>query len=298
MVGGAVVPADEDDSLQRYEAVRSPLYQGPEPAAVEPRARISYLASCNMLVRRDVFLAVGGFAPELTSGEDVDLVWRLAERGLRVRYLPKGRIRHDHRDRLVPFLCRRAFYASSEATLLRRHPNNGRRLVVPLAPVGGLIWAVAAAVTGRPWLAPAALLPVAAELLLAMRRARHEGLPVSRVTLLRAMLGGYASLLYWSAVNVARYYALPLAAVGVLAGRFWPPANRLAILVAACLAGPAVLDWRRLRARLPLPAFVTYYVLDNLAYHVGGLVSCVRQRTLRPLKLSLVPLRYQRGPAV
>lgn len=42
---------------------------------------VSWLPSANLIVRRDAFLAIGGFDEALETGEDVDLGYRLGERG-------------------------------------------------------------------------------------------------------------------------------------------------------------------------------------------------------------------------
>ncbi|MDI3341148.1 MAG: mycofactocin biosynthesis glycosyltransferase MftF [Sphaerobacter sp.] len=293
-VGGAVLPAEETRWLQRYEAVRSPLFQGVRRASVRPRAPVAYLASCNLLVRRRAFRAVGGFA-ELPVGEDVDLIWRLCARGARVQYRPDGAVRHDHRDRLGPFLRRRAAYGGSEALLLERHPENGRYLVVPMGLALGLGWALAGLATRRARLAPLGVVPPAIDLALAVRRTRRAGLPVEPSLLLRAALRGYGAALYWGAVNVSRYYAIPALAVSLAAGRS-APGRGLRLAVGLSLLGTAVVDWVRLGPRLPLPHFVAAHALDALAYHLGSLAGCARHRTLRPLRLQLVP-RWPAGRA-
>ena len=64
-----------DGWLARYEAVRSSLDLGPDPAAVVPRSRVAYVPSAALLVRR---AAVGdGFDERMHVAEDVDLVLRL-----------------------------------------------------------------------------------------------------------------------------------------------------------------------------------------------------------------------------
>ncbi|HSJ90840.1 MAG TPA: glycosyltransferase, partial [Ilumatobacter sp.] len=58
------------------------------------------LPSACLLVRADLFRAVGGFDPSITfHGEDVDLCWRAHLTGARVIVVPDARVRH--RERLV-----------------------------------------------------------------------------------------------------------------------------------------------------------------------------------------------------
>ena len=83
---GAVAPrvrstaGDAPGWLARYEAARSPLDLGPRSAAIRPGSRVPYVPTAALVVRREALEAVGGFAPALRVGEDVDLVWRLHPR--------------------------------------------------------------------------------------------------------------------------------------------------------------------------------------------------------------------------
>jgi hypothetical protein len=57
---------------------------------VTPNAAVSYLPTCNLLVRRDVVLAQGGFDAALRVGEDVDFIWRTLRSGHRAWYVPRA----------------------------------------------------------------------------------------------------------------------------------------------------------------------------------------------------------------
>lgn len=282
--GGGVAPLDDSTRLQRYEEVRAPQHHGDRSARVWPGTAVSYLASCNLVIRRDELLDAGGFDPDLHVGEDVDLVWRLCARGADVRYRPNGLVRHDHRDRLWPFLCRRAFYASAEPLLLRRHPANMRSLFVPPGVAAALAWVGITLAAGQPRLAPIGGLPALAELALTWRRGPA------------AWARGVASFLYQSALHVSRYYTVPILAVSLVAGAFWSPALWNVAAVSVLLLAPALVDWIRLRPRLSLPSFLGAYVLDNLAYHVGVLLVSARHRTLAPLTLRLRWRGARSGP--
>ncbi len=91
---------------------------------------LSYLPTANLLVRREIWRQLGGFAP-LTFGEDVDFCHRLLARQHRILYLPQGIVYHDYRTKWWPFLRIRASYASAEAALLKRHPEQRRVLLLP-----------------------------------------------------------------------------------------------------------------------------------------------------------------------
>lgn len=108
----------------RYERFRSPLDMGDEPGPVGPGRRLGHLPSAAMLVRAHDLAALGGFDESLRVGEDVDLVWRAAEAGRRVRYEPAAVVRHEARGDLRSWVRQRVSYGSSAASLDARHPGD------------------------------------------------------------------------------------------------------------------------------------------------------------------------------
>ena len=113
--------------LARYESVRSPLDLGAAEGRVRAGTRISYVPAAALVARADVLLATGGFDEDLRCGEDVDLVWRLDESGLRVRYEPAGVVRHEPRPTLRAWLAQRASYGRSAADLAASPSRAPRR---------------------------------------------------------------------------------------------------------------------------------------------------------------------------
>ena len=69
-----------------------------EPAArYAVRRRVPVGSGCCFVIRRDLFEAVGGFAPEYFAYcEDTDLSVRLWQRGLTVEYLPDAVVEHHY----------------------------------------------------------------------------------------------------------------------------------------------------------------------------------------------------------
>lgn len=57
------------------------------------------LWSCNFAIRRDVFERLGGFDEHFleAGGEDMELAWRVAQAGLRVRFAPDALVHHPPR---------------------------------------------------------------------------------------------------------------------------------------------------------------------------------------------------------
>ena len=97
-------------------------------------------------------------------------------------------------------------------------------------------------------------------------------MPLRRV--LRARLRACGSLLYYASFHLTRYYAPAL----ILASIAWP---RFAILAAALALWPACVDYRLKRPAVLFPAFLAFYVAEQLAYGAGVFRGCLRQRTFR-----------------
>jgi len=280
-VGGRITAASERTWLERYEAVRSPLDLGASRAAAGPGRRVPYLVTANLVVRRADFEAAGGFDERLRWGEDVELCWRLHRAGRRLVYQPAGRVRHRHRGDVRAFAATRASYARSEADLLARHPEGGRWLAVS-AGGASLVLGGLGALLGRPRLLAAGALALAVETAAWAGGLAPMGVPRRRA--FEVLLRGQASGLYWLARQATRYYGWPLAVAALSQRRTrW----RLIGALAGIWAAPAIADWRRLRPRQSLPAFLAAQWLDDTAYQYGLLHGCWRARTLLPLRVRL-----------
>ena len=283
IVGGRVTAPPARGAVAAFEAVRSPLDMGAAETEVTPSAAVSYLPTCNLLVRRDALLAQGGFDATLRVGEDVDFIWRTLRGGARAWYVPAGRVVHDHRVRWGDWLRRRADYGSSEADLQQRYPE-GRRLMH--LPRVSLLLLLSVALT--PWfgfwgLGPAAVAATlfGAELIRKQRELRRIGVAMATGRVAVALGREHAAALYHLSANTVRYYSLPLLAIGGTQPH-WLPAITL-LLVVAPLA-----DHRRLRPRLSPPVFAGLYGLELAAYQLGLWRGCRQRRTLRPLLPRLV----------
>jgi mycofactocin system glycosyltransferase len=277
IVGGRVIAPPPEGRVAAYEAVRSPLDMGVVGGTVGADEAVQYLPTCNVIIRRDVMLALGGFASEMRLGEDVDFIWRARQAGVAAVYAPAGRIVHYHRTSLGEFLGRRADYGSSEADLQQRHLAGRRRMLLPrlgllllaMLVSGFVSWMLAIAVGA------AALGLLISEYFEKLRLLRRAGVRPPAPCLCRALIREHAASLYHLSANVARYYALPLIAAGLL----WPPA--LSATAALLLAAPLA-DHRRLKPGLAMPTFLGLYWLDMLAYQWGVCCGCLTRRTLRP----------------
>ncbi len=279
-VGGWVDGMHQAAPLDRYEAVMSSLNLGRRAMSGGAGGDTFYLPSCNLLVRRQAFAAAGGFRAELQVGEDVDLTWRLRDAGQSIVYLPRGAVCHAHRSRLWPFMKRRFEYGTSEGLLQQLHPVRGKKMLLPPA-LTALVALLALALVGC---SPLPLLPAIVLLLtdglLTGRKLRRQGLTLAAGKILLARARATASLGYYLGYHLLRYYLVPL----LLATLLYPP---LGLLVLALLTGVASVDHQVRRARLALPVFCFYYLLEQLAYGSGAFIGCLRLKTFSSYRLHL-----------
>jgi hypothetical protein len=129
--------------MERYERSSSPLDLGAHPGLVGPGRRLPYVPAAALVARRAALLEVGGLDEELPIGEDVDLVWRVSDRGWTVRYAPQGVVEHHPRRSLAGLARQRYTYGRSAPMLERRHP--GCASALQLTPQTAAIWLAAAA---------------------------------------------------------------------------------------------------------------------------------------------------------
>jgi mycofactocin system glycosyltransferase len=264
---GAGPDPGRPSALARYEARRSPLDLGPARGPVQPGSAISYVPSAALVARRQALEALGGFDEALQVGEDVDLVWRMAETGWRVRYEPSSRVTHPPRPGLAAFARQRVAYESSTASLAKRHP----RALSPLAISRWALSAWTAAALG--WPLPAMALSASATALLAhrLRWLSHPWPEAARLTGRAHLLGGQA--LAGALVRAWWPLALPAALRSKRARR--------ALLVAA--TAPHLADWLTRRPPLDPLRFLALSQADYLCRGAGLWLGCWRERTVRPL---------------
>jgi mycofactocin system glycosyltransferase len=273
-VGGRTVGYHTRSRLDRYEEVSSPLDMGSRLLFAGEGTDGLYVPTCNLLVRRCVFEELGGLRERLRVGEDVDLCWRLRERGHMLVYAPEGVVRHKHLDRLGPMLRRRADYGSSEATLHALHPDKHGRLRLPPAPAATVALVSAGVVARRPWVIAAALAPPAVDAARRWRRLRRKGVEVTAAQVLSSTLRGHLSALYFAYFRLVRYYLWPLAAAGVFAPGVW-------LLAALSVVYAGGVDYTRRRPRLSLPTYLGFYVAEHVAYQTGVIAGHLRAELSR-----------------
>lgn len=280
LVAPRVMATLGDGVLARFEAVRSPIDLGSEPARVRARTRVSYLPTAAIVVRADVLRTLWGFDPGLRTGEDVDLMWRLVDAGYIVRYEPSVVVHHATRPSLASWLRQRQGYGQSAGPLATRHPG-------ALAPLGVSGWS--AGVWGLVGLGhPIAALGVAAGTAVALTK-KLPSLPKK------------------AALNLVRYGHLGAAKqiASAITRAWWPLAllaaviskrARRAVLASAII--PALMDWQKDRPKLDPARYMVLRVLDDGAYGFGLWQGAWRARTLEPVTPDFTswprPSRFER----
>lgn len=121
-VGRIVLP--EEGRARPFLRFRSALERQGVPDERGIVARANFCAAGNMSIRRDTFIALGGFDPSMSSGEDQDLALRHTAAGGKIAYVPEAVALH--RDDAVDLAryCRRAEWGSEHVIpFCRRHPG-------------------------------------------------------------------------------------------------------------------------------------------------------------------------------
>ncbi len=299
-VAPRVRPITGPGSAGRYLAARAPLDMGPREGRVLPLTRLSYVPTAALLVRRSALAAAapgaslpgaaprtdadpadgippgsGPFDAGLRYGEDVDLVWRLAEAGWRVRYDPAASVSHGEPGTWTRLLRRKFRYGCSAAPLARRHPGQVPPLILQAWPAV----AVAALLARRPVAALAAYGAGTGQLI----RLLH-GWDVPPRGVLRPMADSVLQT-WLGAGRWTIQYGLPVAVAALARPGGRTPRTRLGrrLAVASLLAGPPLAEWRRIRPPLSAASFSLAYLADEAAYGAGVYRGALTEKLLSPL---------------
>ena len=77
-----------------------------------------------MAFREDALAEIGGFDTTYTAaGDDVDICWRLQERGHSIGFSPAAIVWHHRRKTIKSYLKQQMGYGKAEAMLLQKHPD-------------------------------------------------------------------------------------------------------------------------------------------------------------------------------
>ncbi|WP_327658214.1 mycofactocin biosynthesis glycosyltransferase MftF [Streptomyces sp. NBC_00483] len=264
--------------LGRYESTRSSLDLGRHPAAVRTGTPVSWVPSACMLARTDALTKADGFDAGMRVGEDVDLCWRLAADGGRIRYEPAVQAAHEHRVELADWFHRKAVYGTGAHPLARRHPDN-------IAPAILAPWSAAmlvALLAQRRWSLPVAGGLAAVATVRNAQKLKGIEHPLSHAARLTA-LGSLASLTQGTALLTRHWW--PLTVVGCLVSRRLRRATAVAAVTDVALEtlgrGPEP-------TRLDPVRYAVARRLDDVAYGSGVWLSALKGRSTAALRPRIV----------
>jgi len=95
---------------------------------------VNSVAGMNVFYRKQLLLDVGGFSNDydrIGSSSDVDLNYRIIEKGYSLFFTPKLRIVHNHVTQFIPMMRRWYIYGLSMGKLWVRHPRRSTPIVLP-----------------------------------------------------------------------------------------------------------------------------------------------------------------------
>ncbi len=119
-MGGPNIPPEEDGPIAQCVA-NAP--GGPLHVLVSDH-EAEHIPGCNMAFRKEALAAVGGFDPRFRiAGDDVDICWRLQEKGWSIGYCPGAVVWHHRRNSLKAYWRQQKNYGRAEALLERKWPN-------------------------------------------------------------------------------------------------------------------------------------------------------------------------------
>jgi O-antigen biosynthesis protein len=83
-----------------------------------------HIPGCNMAFRKERLQAIGGFDPQFRrAGDDVDVCWRLQERGWTLGFSAPAMVWHHRRNSIRAYLRQQIGYGDAEALLERKWPE-------------------------------------------------------------------------------------------------------------------------------------------------------------------------------
>lgn len=152
-IGGPGITPPHDSFWQRVSgAMFLSRLSGGAPERYVPIGRVREIddwPSVNLMVRKQDFLAVGGFDTPFWPGEDTKLCLMLVKTGKRILYVPDLVVWHHRREGLGRHLKQVGAYGLHRGFFVKKYPETSRRPAY-FAPSGLLALALVTLVL--PWL--------------------------------------------------------------------------------------------------------------------------------------------------
>jgi O-antigen biosynthesis protein len=119
-VGGPNLPPPDSSLVANCVAV-SP--GGPTHVLLDDEVA-EHIPGCNMAFRREALEAIHGFDPVFrAAGDDVDLCWRLQNKGYKIGFSAAAVVWHFRRNTVRDYIKQQQGYGKAEALLFFKHPS-------------------------------------------------------------------------------------------------------------------------------------------------------------------------------
>ncbi|MCL4440143.1 MAG: mycofactocin biosynthesis glycosyltransferase MftF [Firmicutes bacterium] len=285
--GGRVESAGLIRPLEKYEQVQSPLLMGNTLRKVRKGSSVSYLPTCNLLVRKRSVLAAGAFDPLMRVFLRSIVCWQILEKGEHIYYVPEGLVFHHHRSTLSPFLKRRYNYGQSEAKLQVRYPTEKRRLV--FFPGNHAVFGITALIslTAGAGAGLAACVALVLANLVWQSLSKLHGIKAGeckpkfrQVFLATARSQGAAFYIYGQ--HYSHYYS------GILTFLALFVSPGLALLLFGLHALPGIVDYKLKKPAMRVARFCFYHFLENAFYQAGVISGCLSEHNWRPMAMDFI----------
>jgi glycosyltransferase involved in cell wall biosynthesis len=226
-VGGPNVPPAGDGDLALAVAA-SP--GGPVHVLLSDR-EAEHLPGCNMAFRKSALAAIGGFDPRFrTAGDDVDVCWRLRDRGWTLGFNAAALVWHHRRGSIRAYWRQQVGYGRAEGLLERKFPDRYNA-------AGHPSWA------GR-------LYGPGASLVSRLRGRIYQG--TWGTAPFQSLYARAPGLLASLPAMPEWYLVVALLALFSAVGTLWPPLGRLSLLVLLVAAGAPFVHAARAALRVDL----------------------------------------------
>ncbi|HWE95274.1 MAG TPA: glycosyltransferase [Tepidisphaeraceae bacterium] len=97
---------------------------GPTHVMLDDR-EAEHVPGCNMAFLKWALQSVNGFDPQFRkAGDDVDMIWRLQDRGYSIGFAPAAQVWHYRRNTVQAYLKQQRGYGQAEAMLKFKHPDH------------------------------------------------------------------------------------------------------------------------------------------------------------------------------
>jgi mycofactocin system glycosyltransferase len=276
IVGGCVSNFYNQSFLDRYEEVKSSLNMGPHPFKVENhQSSTAYVPSCNLIIRKNAFSEAGGFQEDLTVGEDVDLCWRTRKLGYHLLYIPKGEVKHKHRNNLLHMLRRRFDYGTSEAILYLRHKDKRKMLYLPT--IYSMFYASICLGIMMQYLIffGFGLGVLLVDFCRKFLKTKKSGVRLKGLQVFLSVLRTHFSFSYQTSSFLTRYYLIFLIPLSLFYPKMWG-------FVLFLLIFSSFTDFSIKRPKINFISFLFFYTLDQFAYQTGVFWGCIKKKNFMP----------------